>query len=65
MLEYLRRFLNEQTEVEVEFPDCGTFRVTLLAVDSVGVAAVNVKTGNTVTIPFSSGALFTKIKEEK
>lgn len=62
MLEYLRRFLNEQTEVEVEFPDFSTIRVTLLAVDSVGVAVFNVETGNTVTIPFSTGAMFTKIK---
>ena len=58
MYQYLKRFLNQQVEINVVFPDDGIFKATLLGVDSIGVTVFDHETDCILMIPFSSGVTF-------
>lgn len=64
MYQYLKRFLNEQVEINVVFPDDGILRATLLGVDSIGVAVFDHETDRIIMIPFSSGVTFTVSRKD-
>lgn len=64
MYQYLKRFLNEQCEINVVFPDDGILKATLLGVDSIGVAVFDPETDSIVMIPFSSGVTFSVSRKD-
>ena len=64
MYQYLKRFLNEQCEINIVFPDDGILKATLLGVDTIGVAVFDPETDRIVMIPFSSGVTFSVIRKD-
>ena len=64
MYQYLKRFLNQQVEINVVFPDDGILKATLLKVDSIGVAVFDHETDRIVAIPFSSGVTFSVSRKD-
>ena len=64
MYQYLKRFLNEQCEINIVFPDDGILKATLLGVDTIGVAVFDPETDRIVMIPFSSGVTFTVSRKD-
>ena len=64
MYQYLKRFLNQQVEIIVVFPDGDVLKATLLGVDSIGVAVFDHETDRILMIPFSSGVTFSVSRKD-